>query len=239
MNTGILLRIHMLSEIAIMTMNLTMPMRFAGLTLTRFRPDPAADGRRSPGSRKKPKTVRSQEFPEPIRRSGFSKAFPHPAPPVGNLRWRPPQPAARWDGVRRADRFGPACMQAPQVKGSFYQLEFYPMDEPISEDCLCLNIWTAAQSTGEKRPVLVWIHGGALREGSGSLPSFDGEALARKGAVLVTLNYRMGVFEFFAHPDSYPGVRHNASGNYGMMDQVAALRWVQKNIAAFAGIPTM
>lgn len=165
------------------------------------------------------------------------KGVPYAAPPVGDLRWQPPQPPAKWTGVRRADHFGAACMQAPQVKGSFYQVEFYPVDEPTSEDCLYLNIYSAAKSASERRPVLVWIHGGALREGSGSLPSFDGEPLALKGLVVVTINYRMNVFGFFAHPELTHASGRNASGNYGFQDQLAALRWVQHNITAFGGDP--
>jgi para-nitrobenzyl esterase len=163
------------------------------------------------------------------------KGVPFAAPPVGDLRWRAPQAPVKWDGVRKADQFGKACMQPPQNKGSFYQKEFYPADEPVSEDCLFLNIWTAAQSAKERRPVMVWIHGGAYREGSGSLPSFDGDALAKKGVVLVTINYRMGAFGFLAHPELTKESGHSASGNYALMDQMAALQWVKTNITAFGG----
>jgi len=171
--------------------------------------------------------------------SGVSifRGLPYAAPPVGDLRWQSPKPPAAWTGVRKADKFPAACIQAPQIKGSFYQVEFYPVDEPTSEDCLYLNVYTAAQSPSEKRPVLVWIHGGGLREGSGSLPSFDGEPLALKGVVLVTINYRMNVFGFFAHPELTRTSGRNASGNYGFQDQLAALQWVQRNIAAFGGDP--
>ena len=165
------------------------------------------------------------------------RGIPYAAPPVGDLRWQSPQPPAKWTGVRKADKFSAACIQLPQIKGAFYQVEFYPVDEPTSEDCLYLNVYTAAKSPSEKRPVLVWIHGGALREGSGSLPSFDGEPLATKGVVVVTINYRMNVFGFFAHPELTRASGRNASGNYGFQDQLAALQWVQRNIAAFGGDP--
>src|SRR4051794_33576269 len=121
------------------------------------------------------------------------KGIPFAAPPVGQLRWRPPQPPLEWDGLRPADTFGPICPQLGPPPGSFYQQEFYLHEEPQSEDCLYLNVWTAAHEESERRPVMVWFHGGALVEGSGSLPSFHGETLARKGVVLVTVNYRLGV----------------------------------------------
>ncbi len=165
------------------------------------------------------------------------KGIPFAAPPVGELRWRPPQPPASWSGVRSCDTFGPTCPQFPRQPGSFYQLEFYLQEEPQSEDCLYLNVWTAARDAQEKRPVMVWFHGGGFVEGSGSLPSFDGEALARKGVVLVTVNYRLGVLGFMAHPELTAESSHRASGNYGLLDQAEALRWVQRNIAAFGGDP--
>lgn len=165
------------------------------------------------------------------------KGIPYAAAPVGALRWRPPQPPAAWQGVRRADTFGPICPQFLLPKGSFYQLEFYMQDEPQSEDCLYLNVWTAARSAEERRPVMVWFHGGASIEGSGSLPSFHGETLARKGVVLVTINYRLGVLGYFAHPALSAESEHHVSGNYGLLDQIASLRWVRDNIAAFGGDP--
>jgi para-nitrobenzyl esterase len=152
------------------------------------------------------------------------KGIPYAAPPVGALRWRAPQLVATWNGVRRADHFGPMCMQAGPASG-------------MSEDCLYLNIWTAANSNREKRPVMVWSHGGGYTMGSGDSPQFDGEALAAKGVILVTYNYRLGVFGFFAHPDLTRESEKNASGNYGLMDLAAVLRWVRKNIAAFGGDP--
>lgn len=166
------------------------------------------------------------------------KGVPFAAPPVGERRWQPPQPAASWEGVRVADTFGPICPQFGPAKGSFYQEEFYLEDEPHSEDCLYLNVWAAAEPVSEPRPVMVWFHGGGFVEGSGSLPSFHGDTLARKGVVLVTVNYRLGVFGYFAHPELSAESPHGASGNYGLLDQIAALRWVQDNIAAFNGDPT-
>jgi para-nitrobenzyl esterase len=161
------------------------------------------------------------------------KGIPYAAPPVGDLRWKAPKAAARWEGVREAKEFSPNCMQQPYAPGSLY----YQPPSPQSEDCLYLNIWSAAKSARERRPVMVWIHGGALTRGSGSAPTYDGEALARKGVVLVTINYRLGVFGFFAHPALTKESDRNSSGNYGILDQIAALEWIQKNIAAFGGDP--
>ncbi len=128
-------------------------------------------------------------------------------------------------------------MQNALKPGSFYQVEFYESPEPMSEDCLYLNLWTGASSGAEKRPVMVWLHGGGFVEGSGSLPSFNGENLARKGVVIVTINYRLGVFGFLAHPELSMESPFHASGNYGMLDQLAALRWVKANIQNFGGDP--
>src|SRR5579871_314888 len=161
------------------------------------------------------------------------KGIPYAAPPVGNLRWKSPKPVAKWDGAKKADAFGSTCMQAPYPEGSPYR----GAPEATSEDCLYLNVWTAAKSAKEKRPVMVWIHGGALTRGSGSTPLYDGEKLAEKGVVVVTINYRLGIFGYFAHPELTKESDRNASGNYGFLDQVAALEWVQRNIAAFGGDP--
>src|SRR5712692_3182942 len=161
------------------------------------------------------------------------KGVPFAAPPVGDRRWKSPKPAAAWEGVRKATEFSAICYQTPYPKNSIY----YREPEPLSEDCLYLNVWTAAKSAKERRPVMVWIHGGALTRGSGSVPTYDGEALARKGAVVVTINYRLGLFGFFAHPELTKESDRNSSGNYGLLDQIAALEWVQKNIAAFGGDP--
>jgi len=163
------------------------------------------------------------------------RGIPYAAPPVGKLRWRAPQPVARWGGVRKADQFGAICMQAAFRGGA---TATPPANPPkMSEDCLFLNVWTAAPSASERRPVMVWIHPGGYNTGSGSTPGYDGEALAKKGIVLVTINYRLGVFGFFSHPELTKESENHASGNYGLMDEVAALQWVQKNIAAFGGDP--
>lgn len=161
------------------------------------------------------------------------KGIPFAAPPVGDLRWRVPQPVARWDGVRKADRYGAVCIQPPGV--GRLNIAVLPSGPPVSEDCLYLNVWSAAASASERRPVMVWIYGGAFTEGAGSVLLYDGEPLAKKGAVVVTLNYRLGPFGFFVHPDLSKESGHHASGHYGVWDAIAALRWVQKNIAAFGG----
>lgn len=161
------------------------------------------------------------------------KGIPFAAPPVGALRWRPPQPVRSWAGVRSADQFGPRCMQPSGGAGG--RGGATSTATPMSEDCLYLNVWTEAASASERRPVIVWSHGGALTIGTGS--GVDGETLARKGAVVVTYNYRLGPFGFFSHPELTKESGRNASGNYGLMDLVAVLRWVQRNIAAFGGDP--
>ncbi len=161
------------------------------------------------------------------------KGIPFAAPPVGGLRWKAPQPVAAWSGVKTADTFAPECEQVPYPPGSAYATA----PRPVSEDCLYLNIWTAA-AAGDKRPVMVWIHGGAWTRGAGSLPTYDGTTLARKGVVVVTTNYRLGVFGFLAHPELTAESPQHASGNYAILDHIAALQWVQKNIAAFGGDPS-
>ena len=157
------------------------------------------------------------------------KGIPFAAPPVGERRWQPPAPVAAWDGERAADTFGPRCMQSsrPSLGGGI---------PPLSEDCLYLNVWTAG-TPDEQRPVMVWIHGGALTAGAGSGSSYDGTALARRGVVLVTINYRLGPFGYLAHPQLTSESPHAASGNYGVLDQIAALEWVRRNIARFGGDP--
>jgi para-nitrobenzyl esterase len=161
------------------------------------------------------------------------KGIPYAAPPVGDLRWREPRPSLAWSVSRKAEQFGATCMQTPYPEGSPYRTD----PEPVGEDCLYLNIWSGAKSPREARPVMVWIHGGSLIKGSGSNPEYDGEELAKKGAVVVTINYRLGVFGFFAHPELTKESDRKSSGNYGILDQIAALEWVQKNIAAFGGDP--
>ncbi|XUL92387.1 carboxylesterase/lipase family protein [Streptomyces galilaeus] len=158
------------------------------------------------------------------------RGIPYAAPPVGESRWRAPQPPPTWPGVRTADTFGPMCPQAPNS-------EVAGLDLPMSEDCLHLNIWTGATSSEERRPVLVWIHGGGFRVGTGASPRYDGEALARRGLVVVTFNYRLGAFGFLATPELGAESGHHASGNYGLLDCVAVLRWVRDNITNFGGDP--
>jgi para-nitrobenzyl esterase len=150
------------------------------------------------------------------------KGIPYAAPPTGDQRWRAPKPAAHWDGVRKADTFSPVCMQGTNTG---------------SEDCLYLNVWTGAKAAGEKRPVMVWIYGGGYYTGSGSQAMYDGEALAKKGAVIVTINYRLGEFGFFSYPGLTTESDRRGAGNFGVMDSIAALQWVQRNIAAFGGDP--
>src|SRR5580700_6313871 len=167
------------------------------------------------------------------------KGIPFAAPPVGNLRWKEPQPPEPWKGVLKADKFGNVCVQPSQPKRVPNNVAVDLPDSPkMSEDCLYLNVWTDAKSASARLPVMFWIYGGAYSEGAGSSPHNDGEALARKGAVLVTFNYRLGAFGFFSHPELTQESGRNASGNQALMDTIAALRWVQSNIAAFGGDPT-
>ncbi|WP_460908510.1 carboxylesterase/lipase family protein [Spirosoma areae] len=159
------------------------------------------------------------------------KGIPFAAPPVGDLRWKEPQPVKNWQGVRRTDKFGPRAMQ----RAIFGDMGF--RSDGMSEDCLYLNVWTPAKSANEKLPVLVYFYGGGFVAGDGSEGRYDGESMARKGIVALTVNYRLGVFGFMAHPELTKESPHHASGNYGYLDQSAALRWVQQNIAAFGGDP--
>lgn len=163
------------------------------------------------------------------------KGIPFAAPPVGDLRWRPPQPAAPWTGVRQAAEFGADCMQGrfgpPPAPGA-------PAPRPSSEDCLFLNVWRPASATpGAKLPVMVWIHGGGFMGGSGSFPMTSGVQFAKQGVLLVSLNYRLGRFGFFAFPALSRERPEEAKGNYAYMDQIAALQWVKRNVAAFGGDP--
>lgn len=158
------------------------------------------------------------------------KGVPYAAPPVGPLRWKPPEPAPAWNGVRNATGFGSRCMQ-----GRIYD-DMVFRDPGPSEDCLTLNIWTPA-AAGAHLPVMVWIFGGGFQAGGTSEPRQDGENLARKGVVVVSMNYRLGVFGFFSHPALAKESPHHASGNYGFLDQAAALEWVRKNIEQFGGDP--
>ena len=180
------------------------------------------------------------------------KGIPFAAPPVGNLRWKAPQPVASWTGVRTCDTFGPSPMQRAPAPFGPWSSEFLIPQQPISEDCLYLNVWTGAKLASEKRPVVVWIYGGGFSSGGSSVPIYDGEAIASKGIIFVSVNYRVGPFGFFAHPEltqesgesTAPAVMRqsdrpgwNASGNYGLMDQIAGLQWVKQNIASFGGDP--
>lgn len=161
------------------------------------------------------------------------KGVPYARPPVGPLRWRAPQPVERWDGVRPATQFAPRCVQPDRPRTAIG----YFGPERESEDCLYLNIWTAARAADERQPIMVWFHGGAFAVGSGALPIFDGENLARKGVVVVTVNYRLGRLGFLAHPGLSREASYGASGNYGLLDQLAAVRWIGRNGAAFGGDP--
>ena len=159
------------------------------------------------------------------------KGVPFASPPVGDLRWQPPQPVKNWKGVRNAVQFGPRCMQRP----IFGDMGF--RSNGMSEDCLYLNVWTPAKSNKERLPVLVYFYGGGFVAGDGSEARYEGESMARKGIVALTVNYRLGVFGFLAHPELTKESTRHASGNYGLLDQNAALRWVQQNIASFGGDP--
>lgn len=161
------------------------------------------------------------------------RGIPYAAPPVGRLRWQPPQPVEPWAGIRNCTKFGDACPQpANDLLGPSAGVR-----ESKSEDCLYLNIWTAAGQADAKYPVMVWIHGGGFTTGAGSLPMYDGAALARAGVVLVTINYRLGPFGFFAHPALSRESANKVSGNYGLLDQMKALAWVRDNIERFGGDP--
>ena len=160
------------------------------------------------------------------------KGVPFAAPPTGALRWKAPQPVQPWQGVRQAGKFGPRAMQLPLFSDMVFR------SDGVSEDCLYLNVWTPAKAPrGGKLPVLVYFYGGGFAAGDGSEPRYDGASMARQGIVAVTVNYRLNVFGFLAHPELTAESPHQASGNYGLMDQSAALSWVRRNIAAFGGDP--
>ena len=178
------------------------------------------------------------------------KGIPFAAPPLGENRWRAPQPAAKWEGVRKADAFGAPCIAgAPAAPrgggrgaagsgcGACPRRSSSAREPARSEDCLYANVWTSANNANDRRPVMVWIYGGGFTGGSGGMAWYDGENLASKGPVIVTFNYRLGAFGFFAHPELAKESGRNASGNYGMMDAIAMLQWVKKNIGAFGGDP--
>lgn len=163
------------------------------------------------------------------------KGIPFAAPPVGDRRWRPPQPAAPWDGVRAATKFSDNCMQRSAGGGAFPPYGGDRSATTMSEDCLYLNVYTTAAAVTARQPVMVWIHGGAFTSGAGAI--YQAEDLARKGVVVVTVNYRLGAFGFLAHPELSAESPQHVSGNYAFLDQIAGLQWVQKNIAAFGGNP--
>jgi para-nitrobenzyl esterase len=159
------------------------------------------------------------------------RGIPFAAPPVGDLRWRPPQPVQHWKGVRQAVEFGPHCVQGKVFGDIVFR------GKEMSEDCLSLTVWTPLRSQAKKLPVYVWFYGGGFAAGSGDEARYDGESFAKHGIVVVNVNYRLGIFGFFAHPELTQESPHKASGNYGLLDQVAALEWVRRNIAAFGGDP--
>jgi para-nitrobenzyl esterase len=164
------------------------------------------------------------------------RGVPFAAAPVGDLRWQAPQPPKAWSGVRRAEAFGPSCIQRIVTESKPWTYEFMTHND-VSEDCLSLNVWTPARAVTERHAVLVYIYGGANTEGSSAVPVYDGEGLASKGIVVVTINYRLGVLGFFTHPALSQESSYHASGNYGLLDQIAAVRWVHDNIASFGGDP--
>ncbi len=165
------------------------------------------------------------------------KGIPFAAPPVGDLRWKEPQPAVPWKGVKQCATFGASPMQPKPVSFLFLGPEFVVPQQPLSEDCLYLNVWTAAKSANKKRPVLVWIYGGGFVTGGAAASGYSGEALAKQGIVFVSFNYRLGIFGFLSHPLLTKESPHHSSGNYALMDQIAALKWIKKNITAFGGDP--
>lgn len=166
------------------------------------------------------------------------KGIPFAAPPIGNLRWKAPQPVKNWNGVKKCTSFSASPIQNTPQPFYCWTEEFIAKPTPLNEDCLYLNIWTTAQANTKKIPVFVWIYGGGLSSGSANCDIYDGEELAKKGVVFVSINYRVGVLGFMAHPELSKESGYGASGNYGFLDQIAALQWIQKNIAQFGGDPT-
>jgi para-nitrobenzyl esterase len=163
------------------------------------------------------------------------KGIPFAAPPVGDLRWKAPQPVQNWKGIKQCNAFSASPIQNKPQPFMCWSEEFIAQPEPLSEDCLYLNVWSSAKAKSEKQPVFVWIYGGGLSSGSANCAIYDGEEMAKKGVIFVSINYRVGVLGFMAHPELTKESVYNASGNYGILDQIAALKWVQKNIAAFGG----
>ena len=166
------------------------------------------------------------------------KGIPYAAPPIGDLRWKAPQPVVPWEGVLQADEFGHPSYQAVHYPGNYFTEWGYGEEKQCSEDCLYLNVWTKYPGqVDRKAPVAVWIHGGGYREGWGSEPEFDAQEWAAKDVVLVSINYRLGIFGFMAHPELSAESPDGVSGNYGILDQIESLKWVKKNIAQFGGDP--
>ncbi len=166
------------------------------------------------------------------------RGIPYAAPPIKDLRWKAPQPVVPWDGVMIADEFGHPGYQAVHYPGGYTTEWGYGEESPYSEDCLYLNVWTKTPGqTDKKLPVALWIHGGGYREGWGSEPEFDGQEWASKDVVLVSINYRLGVFGFLNHPELSAESPNHVSGNYGILDQIESLKWIRKNIAQFGGDP--
>jgi para-nitrobenzyl esterase len=164
------------------------------------------------------------------------KSIPFAAPPVGNLRWTAPQPVVPWKGLHATDKYPPSCIQDMPASNPPWTYEFMPHNE-IGEDCLYLNVFTPASTPSQKLPVFVYIYGGGFHQGGTAVPIYDGEGLAKKGLVVVTINYRVGVFGFLAYPELTRESAHQSSGNYALLDQIAALQWIQANIAQFGGDP--
>ncbi|WP_459662319.1 carboxylesterase/lipase family protein [Novosphingobium sp. 11B] len=182
------------------------------------------------------KTAAGRIEGESLPQSGVRRwlGIPYARPASGALRWRPPQPVVPWTGILRADRFSPSPWAAPETGKSVYTLRG---PASMGEDCLSVNVWAPSTPSEKPHAVMVWIYGGAFVGGTSDNPLYDGEALAREGVVFVSINYRVGILGFFAHPELVAESAEGISGNYGLMDQIAALRWVQENIAAFGGDP--
>jgi para-nitrobenzyl esterase len=165
------------------------------------------------------------------------KGVPFAAPPVGDLRWKAPQPLQNWQGVKKCTEFSASPMQSKPVPFMMWTEEFIAPPEPLSEDCLYLNIWTSSDNSKKKLPVFVWIYGGGFTSGSSACAVYDGEEFAKKGMVFVSINYRVGVFGFLAHPELSRESENHVSGNYGILDQIEALKWIKANISQFGGDP--
>ena len=204
----------------------TPPRRFAALILCAATATMQLVAQSSPLARTATGRVQGQTLASGIARFA---GVPFAAPPVGPLRWKPPQPARSWSGIRPAVHFADQCMQGRPFSDMVFR------NSGTSEDCLYLNVWTSSTTPTSRMPVLVYFYGGGFVAGDGSEPRYDGEAMARRGIVVVTLSYRLGIFGFFSHPELAEESAKHASGNYGLMDQTAALRWVKANIVSFGG----